>query len=58
MEDVMAEMIGGGAALVLLVLCLIIAVYPLLALGRIWFYSKQQVQELRRIREALANQAR
>jgi len=54
----MAEIIGAGTGLVLLVLCLIVAVYPLLALGRIWFYSKQQVQELRRIRETLENQPR
>jgi hypothetical protein len=36
-----------------LVLALIIAVYPYLALGRIWLYSKQQVELLREIRAAL-----
>ena len=54
----MAEILGGGAALFVLIVSLIIAVYPLLALGRIWLYSKQQVEELKKIREALASQSR
>lgn len=36
-----------------LVVVLIAAIYPYLALGRIWLYSKQQVELLREIRAAL-----
>jgi hypothetical protein len=39
--------------LVSLVVVLIAAIYPYLALGRIWLYSKQQVELLREIRAAL-----
>ena len=31
----------------------IVSVYPLLALGRIWLYSKQQVEILGQIRDEL-----
>ena len=32
---------------------LVVGIYPLLALGRIWLYSKQQVQLLSEIRDLL-----
>ncbi len=35
------------------IIVLILVLYPYLALGRIWLYSKQQVELLREIRNAL-----
>ncbi len=35
------------------VFIIVLAMYPFLALGRIWLYSKQQVQLLRDIRAIL-----
>jgi len=50
--------VGAGLGLVGFIIVLILALYPYLALGRIWLYSKQQVEFLREIRNALqrANQ--
>jgi hypothetical protein len=36
----------------------ILAIYPFLALGRIWLYSKQQVELLREIRAILEQKVR
>ncbi len=40
--------VGGVGLIIGLIL-----IYPYLALGRIWLYSKQQVDLLREIRDAL-----
>ena len=45
----MATGVGFGA----IILMLIFSIYPLLALGRIWLYSKQQVELLEQIRDSL-----
>ena len=50
----MAEAVGAGVALLLFFLVVLLVVYPYLALGRIWFYSKRQVQLMREIRDALS----
>ena len=42
-----------GALFVPAIITLIIIVYPYLALGRIWYYSKQQVKLLEEIQHAL-----
>lgn len=43
----------AGAGCFYVAIAAIVAVYPLLALGRIWLYSKQQVELLREIRDEL-----
>jgi hypothetical protein len=43
----------AGVGCIYVVVGLIIAVYPLLALGRIWLYSKQQVELLTEVRDLL-----
>lgn len=43
----------AGFACVWVVVGAIVALYPLIALGRIWFYSKQSAALLTEIRELL-----
>jgi hypothetical protein len=43
----------GSAGCVGIAIGVIVAIYPLLALGRIWLYSKQQVALLTEIRDLL-----
>lgn len=39
-----------------LLIALVFALYPFVAIGRIWYYSSQQVQLLRDIKAALESQ--
>lgn len=43
----------AGIGCLYIAVAILIAIYPLLALGRIWLYSKQQVDLLREIRDEL-----
>ena len=45
----------GGIGLWGVLVFLVFALYPYLALGRIWLYSKQQVELLKEIRNSLAS---
>jgi hypothetical protein len=44
----------GNMGIIGISVTLILIIYPLLALGRIWLYSKQQVTLLREIKEELS----
>jgi len=50
----MMEWFGAGTLVFLPIIWLILIIYPLVALGRIWLYSKRQVELLEQIRAALA----
>jgi hypothetical protein len=43
----------AGIGCVYLIIGVVIAVYPLVALGRIWMYCKQQVELLSEMRDLL-----
>lgn len=49
---------GPEVMLIGLVVAVLALAYPLIALGRIWLYSKEQVELLREIRDDLKSQAR
>ncbi|MBV8519520.1 MAG: hypothetical protein JO197_19170 [Acidobacteria bacterium] len=54
MDDSFAQTFAGFGCFGV-VIAIIVALYPLVALGRIWFYSKQQVVLLIQIRDLLQN---
>jgi hypothetical protein len=48
MEDALA-----GAGCLAIAVSIVIVVYPFIALGRIWMYSKRQVELLEEVRDLL-----
>ena len=51
--EAVGGLVGLATGLLGLVIVLILLIYPYVALGRIWLYSKQQVELLREVRAAL-----
>ena len=51
------DSILAGFGLFGVIVALVLILYPYLALGRIWLYSKQQVELLREIKTALHQKA-
>jgi hypothetical protein len=47
----------AGAGCFYIAAVVLLACYPFVALGRIWLYSKQQVELLREIRDELRRRA-